>query len=435
MDDESVFISHAGVDAALDHLAGEFALVLDAAGTILGSRGAVVAVVGTAPTPGDRLTDFVHPDDHTRLLEAFAVRNESPSFDVVVRWRHADGSWRSIECSTAPVGDGTFVFVAHDVTSRLVIEAEAQAYDALFAVWHDGVPIGVAHDAVARLAEAAVPSARAAVYVRRGDDYELAAAPRLGGRWTRVGFRLSADDFATTVPGAVETAPAAMVELATDHGLGFAWVVAAPGTEEPPTGLVVVFVGEKRFLNCGERAGLDRAAHVLARTLTSERRLVAQHGATGTDAVTGVAARPAVVAALAAAGSGATVMAVQVDGLAEINRERGTDIGDAVLVQVARSLCQTSRQRDLVGRIGSRTFVVVGNAAERDDRAGVGAWSERVLAALRSPVLAGGERIEPRCRIAVAAPLGAQDGLDALDEALGLLERQNLRSGRAVGDR
>jgi diguanylate cyclase (GGDEF)-like protein len=286
---------------------------------------------------------------------------------------------------------------------------------------------------VARLAEAAVPTARAAVYVRRGDDYELAAAPRLGGRWTRVGFRVPSEDFAGAVPGTAETAPARLRELAADQGLGFAWTVAAPGTE-PPTGVVVVFVGEKRFLHAGERAGLDRAAHVLARTLDSERRIDAEHRAVTSDPLSGVAARAATVAALGSAPVGANVMAVQVDGIDAINREHGVAVGDAVLAQVGRTLHEQTRRRDLVGRVGSRTFVVVSTGG-RDDDGSANSWAERITATLRTPVLADGARLEPACRIAVTAVRRDQDGLGALDDVLGRLRGKNLRSGLAVGDR
>ena len=172
---------------------------------------------------------------------------------------------------------------------------------------------------------------------------------------------------AAAIAAQISAAPVAAAAGAAGAGVGFAWVLAVAGSDGAVGGLIVVFVGEKRFVTREERSGLDRAVHGLQRVLTAEARIDAEHSRRSTDPLTGVATRAVALASIGADLTPASILLVRVEGLAALNAEFGTEAGDAVLVHVAAALRAVGRQRDLVGRLSARTFVVVaaGRAAGR----------------------------------------------------------------------
>ena len=79
--------------------------------------------------------DLVHPDDRATLVETFKTALESRRgwHGVTIRWRTADGGYRSFESNASPVfdADGTltgFQGVDRDATERLRGEAELERY-------------------------------------------------------------------------------------------------------------------------------------------------------------------------------------------------------------------------------------------------------------------------------------------------------------------
>jgi GGDEF domain-containing protein len=79
-----------------------------------------------------------------------------------------------------------------------------------------------------------------------------------------------------------------------------------------------------------------------------------------TDELTGLANRSGLRDHVARmAGSGASVVFCDLNGFKAVNDVHGHDVGDAVLVQVARRLQRTTRGEDFVARIGGDEFVIV----------------------------------------------------------------------------
>ncbi len=79
--------------------------------------------------------DLVHPDDRATLVETFTTALETRRgwHGVTIRWRTADGGYRSFESNASPVfdADGTltgFQGVDRDATERLRGEAELERY-------------------------------------------------------------------------------------------------------------------------------------------------------------------------------------------------------------------------------------------------------------------------------------------------------------------
>ena len=78
-----------------------------------------------------------------------------------------------------------------------------------------------------------------------------------------------------------------------------------------------------------------------------------------TDALTGVASRLAWDEALRSAVGPTSVVIVDVDSLKAVNDEHGHGAGDELLQRCARVLADSSRQDDLVARIGGDEFGVL----------------------------------------------------------------------------
>ncbi len=78
---------------------------------------------------------------------------------------------------------------------------------------------------------------------------------------------------------------------------------------------------------------------------------------------------------------------IDVDRFKYLNDTRGSNVGDRVLVEVARRLRRTVRLGDTVGRIGSDQFLVLCVAIADDHDAS--AMAERIIATLGEPILVG----------------------------------------------
>lgn len=106
----------------------------DANGVILYESPAITEMLGLLPheTIGNHLFDEVHPDDRPRAVEYLrdAVDAPGPNEAIELRFRHVDGSWRSIEaCVTNLLEDpavAAMVFNSHDVTERRMFEEQLQ---------------------------------------------------------------------------------------------------------------------------------------------------------------------------------------------------------------------------------------------------------------------------------------------------------------------
>lgn len=403
MDDESKFQELTLRDAVLDRLGSDLGIVADRTGVVLAVTGPTLAEFGGSIDVGGELADLVHPDDRAALLTLLTGRRNATS-DIELRLRHAQRWWRTIAVKSMVMDNDEVAFVGFDITDTVRDQAYLESFEAIVGVANEDVPYGVALDAVARCAQAAVPGSRAAIYVRRDGDFELAAAPNLDSAWSRRAFRLGSDDLLDEDAESIQTAKRRVSELAAEFRLGSGWTIAPSVSRyETPEIVACLFIGEKRFFSTDERSALERVSDLLSLTQRSESRRVAARDSLRNDELTGVTTRRMMLRDLARMPGRLMVALVSVSGLAELNREYGYEVGDVVLQSVAGALRATTRSKDSIGRLTGTTFVVYGSVVA--DRSGAGRpdgtrkWIERVAAAVSGPVVAAGSVVAPRCVI------------------------------------
>jgi chemotaxis family two-component system sensor kinase Cph1 len=140
------------------------------------------------------------------------------------------------------------------------------------------------------------------------------------------------------------------------------------------------------------------------------------------DALTGLFNRRYLDERLAAPGpvgrEGKALLFVDLDDFKLINDEHGHDVGDAVVLEVARRLLAHSRPQDVVVRFGGDEFVVVLDGVVGGD---VAELAERMVAAIAVPIVVGTHAVSltASCGMVVAEPGASRTGLlEAADAAM-----------------
>jgi diguanylate cyclase (GGDEF)-like protein len=155
-------------------------------------------------------------------------------------------------------------------------------------------------------------------------------------------------------------------------------------------------------------AAVALTALVVTRQILALRdngRLVAQldHGATH-DALTGLPNRVLFhrrlqLALEAPDDRPVSVVLIDLDDFKEVNDTLGHEVGDLLLVALARRLAACVATGDTVARLGGDEFVMVLDGC---DPAGAGRVADRITATLREPVLADGYELAIRASIGIA---------------------------------
>jgi diguanylate cyclase (GGDEF)-like protein len=79
------------------------------------------------------------------------------------------------------------------------------------------------------------------------------------------------------------------------------------------------------------------------------------------------------------------VLFIDLDGFKAVNDAHGHAVGDSVLNLVAKTLAETVRESDIIGRIGGDEFIaVLSNLTSVDDAVGV---AEKILKHLNRPIV------------------------------------------------
>jgi diguanylate cyclase (GGDEF)-like protein/PAS domain S-box-containing protein len=327
----------------------QFLLVLGEGTAITDASSGVEARLGFTADQviGASFLEFVHPADHERAI-AEAMRElvdpTSVAPSLVIRVRHADGSWRHIECvginrTEDPNVNGLLVG-CRDITNPnindRVVAADNHIYRALATSASDGTTI---FDAQGRRVYSS-PSILALLGYTEEEFTKLGpselAHPEDLHLWKQ-----------TTKEALCSERGFARVECRLLHRDGRPlWIettVVNLLEDETVRGVVA------HVRNIDDR-----------RSLETELRRQAM-----TDTLTGLGNRSAFMAALRdVADKPRSVMFCDLDGFKAVNDRFGHDAGDELLRQVGASIHSAIEQTEIVARIGGDEFCVLVPSAD-----------------------------------------------------------------------
>ena len=404
-------------DAVLAN-SSDLVVVVDPVGRLSFVSAAARRILGRDPQAwiGRDVFDLLHPDDLGYAAEALGGSVESgPGVKdpIVVRVRHADGSWREVEIVANNLMDvehvGGLVVTARDITERVAAEAVATEARDRFERAFDGAPIGMALTSI----DGTLVRVNAAMS-------EIVGRPphTLTGR-SLFGFVLDEDR-------------EHMIERATQ----------LLDDDEALRGVELRFVrsdGEVAWARASATMLRDDAGAALHAIVhledVTEQRLLRErleHAATH-DPLTGLLNRAGFssrfAAAFAAAGGAGSVLLVDLDGFKAVNDAHGHAAGDELLRLVAGRLRGGVRAEDLVGRFGGDEFSLY--APELRDAGRAIALGEATREALGAPY----ELQAGTVRIAASVGVALLDGSVELADALAAADAAAYRAKRSGGDR
>jgi two-component system, cell cycle sensor histidine kinase and response regulator CckA len=196
--------------------------LLDANGTMRSVSASVSVHLGWSAEDleGRMLPDFVHPDDIERIAELLGDLQRDPSRvrSAVLRARHRDGGWRTLETTTsgfnpAVLGNSVFVVNARDVTARERTEAALREVEYRFSQLVEQALTGIVVVQRGRLVYA---NPRFLQLVGLGPE-ALASRPRALGLIERRSIATLREVRAAIATGAQHTA---RIHLRGQHALG-----------------------------------------------------------------------------------------------------------------------------------------------------------------------------------------------------------------------
>jgi diguanylate cyclase (GGDEF)-like protein/PAS domain S-box-containing protein len=389
------------VDALLAHCSDVIALV-EPDTTIRYVNPVVESMLGftVAELLGSRAIDLVHPDDHPQVFERLVLPPDEldAGEPIVMRLRRADGEWRPVEVLANnrvanPLVQGVIVTV-RDLSEPLSrTEALRQQRDLFDAVIDHAGALVVVVD-------------KCGVVVRYNRAIEeltgIPASRVVGRRWETL---VAADEAERIRQGMASLGKTRRSIESTVR-----WLTAA-GDELTIDWLSSAIVDERGDLSFVVSTGQDTT---MQRREVERLRRRALH-----DPLTGLPNRTLLVDRLATAwrrgarnANRVSVLFCDLDHFKSINDTFGHAAGDAVLREVARRLQQACRAEDTVARIGGDEFVILVEGVEEADA--LPSLVERVRAAFRQPILAGGVSVHLSVSVGVATTTADDQDSDVL---------------------
>jgi diguanylate cyclase (GGDEF)-like protein len=414
---------------------GEFTLLLDEQFDILWHSDSLSRVLGWPDVRGRNGTEFVHPDDLELVLETMMQvldggdhHGLGPTFapeSADIRIADVNGVWHSFETTTwNHIDDPDIKGVlctcrrVHDRSDvALSIEMLGSGEDV-----QRVVPI------ISRLADHCMGGAEVrTAFAWKQDDRTIivsaAGAAPLDPRLANVAHVVWSRGL--TAPVVVTNLEDPLLEGAGEvaEALGYrgAFIVPieAPGGPEI-LGAMVAWGASTVDFQAPKQSPLHVALRLAALAIADHRTKRTLRWAASHDPLTGLANRAEFARRLDEAADGELVLLyIDLDDFKPINDAYGHPVGDIVLKEVGRRIADVIGPADTVGRLGGDEFAVV--CAGTSDPAQGRAVGDRIVKAIRMPLLANGLRLTVGASVGVA--VGAQPLIPAMlarraDEAL-----------------
>jgi diguanylate cyclase (GGDEF)-like protein/PAS domain S-box-containing protein len=370
-------------------------------------------VVPGAPVTYEDFLALVHPDDRGWVNQRCQELVEGRSMELEFRLIRPDGARRVFRCRGEAAADGSPIMIGtgQDITEQRSTETRmmrsSQRFTDLVAI----TPVGIALlDESERLVDAnealcglldlpleRLRGMKAAQLIHASDRGGRLLAARDGGAHGQGPFRVGQRVLSTSGGKPVYCELTATVSVADD----------------------------------GQRFWLVVFADVTDRRKTAERlRYQATH-----DELTGLPGRAAVKELLAKLLGGAdaeriALLFCDVDNFKRVNDSLGHDVGDELIMALARRLERLLPPSCTAARMSGDEYVVI--CSDVDEVGGVEALANRVASVLRTAVPVRGQLLRVSASIGVAVPSGpeasAADLLRFADAAM--FEAKRLGTGR-----
>jgi diguanylate cyclase (GGDEF)-like protein/PAS domain S-box-containing protein len=365
-------------------------MILEAEGTVRYVSPAVERVLGYRPEDlvGTLAFDHVHPEDIEQMSKSLTEALERPGVQppVEYRVRAADGSWRHMEAIRCNwLGDPHILGVVanvRDVTDRKEAEQalrrSEERFRSLVQNSSDGITIIEADGTIV---------------------YDSPAVEKVLGY--KPDERVGTNAFDQANPNDPEQGSQILGDLLANPG--------APKTREVPWPHKD---GSQRYLEVTLTNLLDDPAvrgivfnwRDITERKAMEERL--NHQALH-DALTDLPNRRLLVDRLEQAlarterrGSGVAVLFIDLNGFKVVNDSLGHDVGDRLLVEVAKRLEGSLRPEDTLARFGGDEFSVLLEEVEGAD--GALRVTQRITEDFREPFVLGGRKLVVRLSIGIA---------------------------------
>jgi diguanylate cyclase (GGDEF)-like protein len=348
---------------------------------------------------GQCLFDLVHPHDLVAVLDHFVdVRDHGvPLVEVDARVRGPEGAYRDMTMAFhATPGSSDVLVWCHDVTARVMVE-EALRTSALHSA--------LVEQSRALLAVLEVDGSVRYLNPAAMDMFEDAC--RETGVVPTITSLVHPDDVSLVTARFADAlaAPRRRVECDVRIRRGELWrtvqVELVNLVEDPAVrGVVADCIDVTEQLDLAHRALHDPLTGVANRVLLNDRLALAS-------------------ARLARTGRPLMVAYVDLDRFKSINDTLGHEIGDAILIEVAKRLTASVRPGDTVARLGGDEFVIV--CPDLPEPSLADDLADRLIEAVSEPIDLGIERRVVTASVGVLLvdePVEPNEALTAADAAM-----------------
>jgi diguanylate cyclase (GGDEF)-like protein/PAS domain S-box-containing protein len=434
--------------------AGEGIVVTDELGTISYASPYIerLQCVESGGLVGRNVGAYVHPDDLAATIARFAdaVAGSAPEMRFETRLRVRDGEWIWVEATmTLPSSPlvGGFVTNFRDVTERRAEDArrEAVAEFGLWALRSASLP-----QLMRRAADLTVAflDADAGAVFERDPDSEGEVIGRAWAGWSQdlVGTRAPAPagspmgrtlasgshfvvneyDVEPWFPGKE------LIERAGLHS-SLGAVITVGGAR---WGVLGVMSARPARFSAADIAFTQAVANVLGAALDREHIELLRAEEALHDSLTGLPNRLLITTMLehalegsdCAPGESAALVVVDIDNFKQVNDAFGHDVGDELLVEMARRLEAVIGPQDTLGRLGGDEFVIV--TSERPGTADPLSLAVRVQDRMRQPFELGARDLHVTVSIGIAVAAHDRRTAGALLQDADVAKCEAKRSGR-----
>ncbi len=358
-------------------------------------------VLGWDPGPmvGHHFLEFLHPDDaeHTlAALQAAADPDVAPE-PIVNRYRHADGSYRTLSWLTRTAREGDVVWcVAQDVTGAEVRARQQQLVADLGRRALDAVPHQeLLQDIVDGVATAlSLPVVSVLELTPDGAHLQISRAHGMGEHSDDL---LQIDQTTLSGQAVLSSVPVQSTDVQASGGNPLQVAVQARGAVSVPIrlrgalwGALSCADGVPRQFTEDEVRFLQQVAHIVGAAVDRrETEVTLQHIATH-DRLTGLPNRDLFRLFVEGALERSTathhpvgLLLCDLDGFKDVNDSLGHEAGDEVLRQLSARLSGAVGPEDTVARLGGDEFAIclVGRHTEVD----VLGMADTIIRAMRQP--------------------------------------------------